>query len=234
MKYADFIQNILDTRGRFNCNGYKERHHIVPKCMGGTNNDDNLIDLYAQEHFLAHKMLATENQDNYKLSHAFWRMCQVRSKNNLHVDISPEDYAEARKLHAQAMSNRKINNLTREKLSQRIQGKANPMYGMCGDKNPCYGRQHTEDERIKMSHNHVDVSGKNNPMYGLTGDKSPHAKPVYCIELNKIFGSVVSAAEFVGVHKSSIGACARGKQLTSGTHPVTGEKLHWNFVEDLI
>ena len=54
MGYKDYISNILNTRGRFNCDGYKERHHIVPRCMGGTNDNDNLIDLYAEEHYIAH------------------------------------------------------------------------------------------------------------------------------------------------------------------------------------
>ena len=51
INYNDFIQNILNTRGRFACGDeYHERHHIVPKCCGGTNDKDNLIDLFAQEH----------------------------------------------------------------------------------------------------------------------------------------------------------------------------------------
>ena len=48
--YEEFIQNILDTRGRFNCGDeYHERHHIVPKCLGGSDEKNNLIDLYATQ-----------------------------------------------------------------------------------------------------------------------------------------------------------------------------------------
>lgn len=36
---------------------YVEKHHIVPKCMGGDNSKDNLVYLTAKEHFLAHKLL---------------------------------------------------------------------------------------------------------------------------------------------------------------------------------
>ena len=53
MTYNEFIQNILDTRGRFGIpdGEYKERHHIVPKCLGGTNDKENLIDghVYCKE-----------------------------------------------------------------------------------------------------------------------------------------------------------------------------------------
>ena len=70
MTYEAFIQNILDTRGRFGIpdSEYKERHHIIPKCMNGSNDKDNLIDLYAKEHFIAHKLLAKENPCNFSLA----------------------------------------------------------------------------------------------------------------------------------------------------------------------
>ena len=234
MEYKDYINNILSTRGRFNCDGYKERHHIIPKCMGGTNDSDNLIDLYAEEHYIAHKLLALENQDNNKIVYAWWRMNQRRSTNNGVMEVSPEDYARARKLHSEAMSRRPITDETRRKFSEKIKGKNNPMYGMCGSKSPCYGRKHTQAEREKMRKNHVDMSGKNNPMYGLRGDKSPHAKGVYCIELDKEFGSIKSAAQYVGVHQGCISACLRGKQKAAGRHPVTKEKLHWMLQKEVI
>lgn len=37
--------------------GYCEKHHIVPRCMGGTNAKENLVYLTAKEHFLCHKLL---------------------------------------------------------------------------------------------------------------------------------------------------------------------------------
>lgn len=70
--YAEFIQNILNTRGRFACGDeYHEQHHIVPRCMNGTNDEENLIDLYAREHYEAHRLLALENPENEKLVYAW-------------------------------------------------------------------------------------------------------------------------------------------------------------------
>lgn len=37
---------------------YFERHHIVPKCIGGTNEPDNMIRLTPEDHFFAHLLLA--------------------------------------------------------------------------------------------------------------------------------------------------------------------------------
>lgn len=37
--------------------GYSEKHHVVPRCMGGSNSKSNIVRLTAREHFIAHKML---------------------------------------------------------------------------------------------------------------------------------------------------------------------------------
>ena len=43
-EYQNYIMQILNTRGRFGCGEeYHERHHIVPRCMGGADTEDNLI-----------------------------------------------------------------------------------------------------------------------------------------------------------------------------------------------
>ena len=72
MKYDDFIQNILNTRGRFGIpkGEIKARHHIIPRCKGGLDIEENLIDLYPQEHYEAHKLLFEENPGDYKLAAA--------------------------------------------------------------------------------------------------------------------------------------------------------------------
>lgn len=118
LTYKEFIQNILDTRGRFACgNEYHERHHIVPKCMGGTNDEDNLIDLFAREHFEAHRLLAKENEDNNSLVLAW--TCMAFPKNNYEqrCEISPEEYEEARIAISKAMTGRKLSDETKKKLS---------------------------------------------------------------------------------------------------------------------
>lgn len=50
--------NLLIERARnrvLDC--YTERHHVMPKCMGGSNDADNLVDLTAEEHYVAHQLL---------------------------------------------------------------------------------------------------------------------------------------------------------------------------------
>jgi len=57
----DYIKHytllIQRARGR-SLSGYYEVHHIIPKCLGGTDEKSNLVDLTPEEHFLAHILLA--------------------------------------------------------------------------------------------------------------------------------------------------------------------------------
>ena len=90
--------------------------------MGGDNNEDNLIDLYAREHFIAHKLLALENQDNDKLIYAWWNMCQCTGSSLQRESVSAEEYEEARKVYVQKFSgknnpsSRKVIRLSDEKI----------------------------------------------------------------------------------------------------------------------
>ena len=47
--------------------GYKERHHVVPRCEGGGNDAGNIVELTGREHWLAHKLLIFLYPENWKL-----------------------------------------------------------------------------------------------------------------------------------------------------------------------
>ena len=101
MTYQDFIDNILQTRGRFiNGDEYHERHHIIHRCKNGTDDKSNLIDLLAKEHFIAHKLLAEENMDDDQLVHAYMLMAFVKDDNQKRYELTAEEYEDARKIHS--------------------------------------------------------------------------------------------------------------------------------------
>jgi hypothetical protein len=90
------IYDIIVKRGRERViEGYGERHHIVPKCIGGTDEDLNITVLTAREHYMAHWLLIKIYPNNRKLAYAFNAMCR-RSKNQ-NRDISSAAYNAARK-----------------------------------------------------------------------------------------------------------------------------------------
>lgn len=125
MSYIEFINNILNTRGRFNCgDNYCERHHIIPKCMGGSNDDDNLIDLLAHEHYMAHKLLALEHPDNDKLVYSWCAMAYMENEYHERTyELTAEEFALLREAKSNAM---------------------------LGDKNPWFGQHPTDETREKM------------------------------------------------------------------------------------
>lgn len=52
--------------------GYVEKHHIIPKSMGGSDDASNIVELTAREHFIAHLLLTkmTDGEDRRKMSMA--------------------------------------------------------------------------------------------------------------------------------------------------------------------
>jgi len=75
---------------------YIEKHHIIPRCMGGDNNKQNITTLTAREHFICHKILCKIYPKNEKLRLAFWGMCN--QKTNRDYSVSSRDYQYAKEL----------------------------------------------------------------------------------------------------------------------------------------
>ena len=115
MNYKKIYDQIINRAKTRIVSGYKERHHIIPRCMGGTDNLENLVELTAREHFMAHKLLCEIYPNNDKLQYALWMMSNVKYENRTY-NISNREYE-------------RIRQLIQYKLSKRMSGENNPMYG---------------------------------------------------------------------------------------------------------
>lgn len=213
------MQRILSSRENVkDSENYQERHHIIPKCLGGNDDKDNLIYLYAQEHYYAHKLLYQENKEIQLLQYAFWNMCQCSQNGKRIYNVSAEDYAEARINFQQAMkgNNYALGNVlseeTREKMREAHIGKVD------GEKNPMYGKHCSENCKRLLREK-------------LSGELNPSSKKVKCVETQEVFGTVKEAAKWSHAGHSDIAAQISGRQKSAGKHPETGEKLHWEYVE---
>ena len=222
--YEDFINNILETRGRNGCGDeYHETHHIVPKCMDGSNDKENLIDLFAREHFEAHRLLALENPDVQGLVYAWWAMSvQTNEYTKERYRITEEEYEEVRKAYSKIAS---IN----------MRGNNHPMYGKC----------HTDESREKMSKSH---KGKISPRKGAklsfetkgllskinkgknSGEKCYRSHKVAQYNLNgnliKVWNYIKQATNELGINHATISGCCRGKYKTAGG-------FIWRYIEDI-
>jgi hypothetical protein len=81
MDYQKHYNKLIDRAKIRILEGYKEKHHIIPKCMGGTNDENNIATLTAEEHFVAHQLLVKIYPNNKKLVYALSKMCCGSNKN---------------------------------------------------------------------------------------------------------------------------------------------------------
>lgn len=172
--YEEFIQNILETRGRFACGDeYHERHHIIPKCIGGTNDEENLIDLFAQEHFMAHKLLAKENPDNNSLVYGWICMAFMKNDYQERYEITAEEYEMLKKMKSERMKGNTINPFTEEIRNKMSEAQKNRFANLeerkkysdmrSGENAYFYGKHHSEKTKKKQSDS---KKGERNPNYG--------------------------------------------------------------------
>lgn len=57
MNYSDHYERLIARARDRVLDGYVERHHVIPKCMGGSERRENLVQLTAEEHYVAHQLL---------------------------------------------------------------------------------------------------------------------------------------------------------------------------------
>lgn len=76
MNYERIYYQIIDRAKTRKLQEYSEKHHILPKCMGGSDEITNIVSLTAREHFICHWLLH-EMYNDEKLTLAFSMMCNV-------------------------------------------------------------------------------------------------------------------------------------------------------------
>jgi hypothetical protein len=134
MNYQKIYNNLIHreiTRA-----GYIEKHHILPRCLGGLDNKENLVNLYPEEHYLAHLLLCKIHPGNQKLLYAAMNMTTGSMINK--GKRNNKAYGWLRRQYAESMSGdrnpaRQNPNLQKEAAKKRI------------------GQKRTEETKAKMS-----------------------------------------------------------------------------------
>lgn len=100
MNYQRIHDAIIDRARNRKLQGYYERHHVIPRCLGGTNEKHNLVELTAREHFIVHKLLCEIYPNEPKLIYAYWAMCNKQSSNKMSREyrISSHEYHRTKEL----------------------------------------------------------------------------------------------------------------------------------------
>lgn len=119
MNYQKIYNQIIERAKTRQIEGYIEKHHIIPRCIGGTNNKENIIQLTAREHFLCHQLLVELYPDEPKLKHALFLMSIGKQKNkNKQYKISSRTYERLKLEYALFLTGKKQSDSTRQKKSE--------------------------------------------------------------------------------------------------------------------
>lgn len=73
--------NIINRARLRDLESYSEKHHVIPRCLGGDDSPENIVRLTAKEHYLIHRLLVRIHPENYKLICAYWYMCNSTKRN---------------------------------------------------------------------------------------------------------------------------------------------------------
>jgi hypothetical protein len=142
-KYYQWYNNIVQRASlRKHISGYTEKHHIIPKSLGGSNDSDNMVVLTAREHFICHLLLpkiVTHGKE--KMLNALWRMLHPRHNR---YKINSHTYSNAKKEFSLSKCGIARSVEVCEKMSQGRKGKG------VGKDNGFFGKTHTEDTINKM------------------------------------------------------------------------------------
>jgi hypothetical protein len=160
MDYQKVYESIIQKakyENRIKHNGiYYENHHIIPKCLGGTDDKENLVLLTAKEHYVCHKLLTYIYKGNRKIVCALHRMSFNKNGN---YNKSSRDYAYAIILYRTTPLSKE----TREKLSKSLIGNKH----LCGHKHSIETKQkigiksrkrkykHSIETKKKISNSHL-------------------------------------------------------------------------------
>jgi hypothetical protein len=90
MNYKRIYDAIIAKRQLEIPEGYSEKHHILPRSLGGSDEPDNLVALTAREHFICHYLLAKmfdrETFEWYKMNHAFMMMKCLSAEQSMYFN----------------------------------------------------------------------------------------------------------------------------------------------------
>lgn len=152
-KYSKWYNLIIENaKSRHLTEGF-ERHHIVPKSLGGSNLLQNIARLTPREHFVCHMLLTkmTQGQDRAKMINAALRLAND---------------------HKGRCINSRIYDLIKRERANYLSKTTR------GSNNSFFGKKHTEETRKKMSEarrkwsytdEHIEkFKGRTSPMKGKT------------------------------------------------------------------
>lgn len=104
MNYKKIYDNLIARGANRQLESYKECHHVIPRCVGGTDDTSNLVYLTPEEHYVAHQLLVKLFPKNHALAKAAAMMIPNRPSNKLYGWVRRR-FAEAKSVEQTGKDN---------------------------------------------------------------------------------------------------------------------------------
>jgi hypothetical protein len=230
MEYLKIYNRIVERATNRDVLGYIEKHHIIPKCLGGNNKKSNIVSLTAKEHYICHKLLCEIYPNESKLKYAFWRMCNVANNEyqERNYKVSARVYSRIKGEISLITSKRTKNysaemrKLIGEKVSKKLKGRPSGKKGISKpehsewmkENNPFRGKTHSEEHIQKLRE--VNSEPKSEKHKNNISKNSPNNKQ--CVIEGITYRSVAEAARQLGISENTVRGRVKNKNFNNWSY----------------
>jgi len=213
-KYTRWYNQIIEqAKIRVIINdGYSERHHIIPKSLGGSDSETNLVKLTAREHFVVHWLLikmVINTKQKYQMWNAFSCMLYRELPGKQRYKVSSRVFENIK------IAGSKIK-------SEKFKGKNNPMFGRRGKDHPAFGKEWSDEHRLNASLSHqgllrsAEARAKQSATTKGRKQTAEHiAKRICAGEKNGMYGKKLTP-EMIAKRTATLKANKLAKKLVAG------------------
>lgn len=122
-KYTKLYYAIIEQANNRLTSGYVEKHHIIPKSLGGIDEQSNIVALTAREHFICHQLLTkmTTGYEQRKMKFALGKF--VQDGPNTQRCLTGKQYEVARNAISEARIGMTHSEETKQKMSEKAKGR---------------------------------------------------------------------------------------------------------------
>ena len=217
MTYQKIYDSLIARARARKLEGYCEKHHVIPRCMGGDNSKYNLVKLTAEEHFIAHQLLAKLHPDVEGLIVAIVLLSRLGT-----TSIHNKSYGWIKRRISAAKTGKKHSEATKKLISEKKKGTPSPNKGKpvsqeqkrkisvanTGKRSPNKGKPMSQEQKDKLALANI----------GKTQSDATKAKRSKAMK-GKIFGPPTQET------RDKIAATLRGRKISPEIRAKQSESL---------
>lgn len=140
MNYTTIYTDFVLSRKNSPPSAYVEKHHIIPRSLGGSDDESNIIALSPRDHFFAHRLLAKIHGGKMWAALAYMSRGNVKSAKGVRITSRIYDLAKRKD------SEWRSDHYTKH--------------------NPWRGKKFSPAQLSKMRGPRPSIAGENHPFYG--------------------------------------------------------------------